>query len=81
MALIVVTVKRQERTAMGNRRMQHLRSGDELIAVDKSDEWPLPVKCLERFGNVLRNCNVMSCTNECLRDALEQRGVCTNDEN
>src|ERR1044072_1804920 len=74
-ALVFIAVKRQERTAVGKRSMQHLRSCDQLVAVNESDQRSFPVKCLERFGNVFRNRDLMSCANQCLRDALEKRGV------
>ena len=45
------------------------------------NERPLSAKTLERFRNVLRYCDMMSRSDEGLRNALEKRGVRSNDEN
>ena len=47
----------------------------------KRNERPLSAKTLERFRNVLRYSDVMSRSDESLRNALEKRGVRSNDEN
>ena len=80
-ALVIIAVKSEERTTVSESGVQHLRSCYQLVAMNERDQRSFSVKGLERFRYVLRDCDLMSCPNECLRYALEKRGVCANDEN
>ena len=74
-AIVVVAMKSEQCSAVGERGVKHLGPRDQLFAMHESDQRSFPLKRLECFRNVLRNCYMVSCTNERLSYALEKRGV------
>ena len=74
-ALVFVTVESEECSAVSKRRVEHLCACDELFAVNQRNQWMSSVQRLERFGNVFRDDDLVSCSNECLRNSLEKRCV------
>jgi hypothetical protein len=79
--IIVVAVERDDRTAMRDCRLEHCPASLELLAVHEGEKRVGAVKRLERFGDVVCDCNLVSGADKRLRDAFEKRCVRTNYEN